>query len=625
MMPARYDHLSKEELIQLVESRDRRDSMRFGLVWERDEIERDKALNDDFVALNLVPELCCGDAPWRNLIIEGDNFDALRHLRMCFAGRVKCILIDPPYNTGNRDFLYNDKFVKADDSWRHSTWLEFMYRRLTLARDLLAGDGVIFVHIGEGEVHRLGCLMDQVFPGMKVSTFVWRTRSGSNDSKTYFTSIDHEYILCYANKEFSFAGNAKTFADFGNPDNDPRGPWINDNLVKAHNLKQRPLAFYPIQNPETGVWYACDPDNVWRFASETKLKEGQKIRTKSMEQIIREKKVLWPQDDTPVCYQSEEEIKAAIRAGAAPRALRMGETPEEAAFWDRELAGWLGKPIGFKKPRYKRHRSEVKRAEKPLSTWILPAAMKPKERGELDLEGIETLETGYTSDGTSMLQEILGHKDFPYPKPLAVAQALITQVTGPDDIVCDFFAGSGTTGHAVLARNAEDGGDRRFILVSNSESTPDEPEKNICRDITRQRLRKVIEGYEVPGGKKAPKSVEGLGGDFAYLRAQRLPAGELMDLDHKQVWLSLQLMHTETVAPFSAGPFQWSGNEDQAVMYIPRFNKNEASIIRGKIGVSARVLVYSWQPEAVRQAVRVAEAQYLPVPETLARKFGMKV
>ncbi|NLE43027.1 MAG: site-specific DNA-methyltransferase, partial [Lentisphaerae bacterium] len=108
---SKYDHLSHDELVRLLEARDRRDATRFGLVWEANEIDRDKAVNADFVSLDLQPEHSVGTAPWRNLVIEGDNFDALRYLRMTHAGRVKCIYIDPPYNTGNRDFVYNDRFV----------------------------------------------------------------------------------------------------------------------------------------------------------------------------------------------------------------------------------------------------------------------------------------------------------------------------------------------------------------------------------------------------------------------------------------------------------------------------------------------------------------------------------
>jgi adenine-specific DNA-methyltransferase len=147
---SRYDHLNREELLRLLEARDQRDATRFGLVWEANEIERDKALNNDFVALDLVDGLSVGNAPWRNLLIEADNYDALRYLRMTFTGQVKCILIDPPYNTGNNDFIYNDHFVSKEDSWRHSTWLEFMYRRLSLARDLLSQDGFFYSHRRRG-------------------------------------------------------------------------------------------------------------------------------------------------------------------------------------------------------------------------------------------------------------------------------------------------------------------------------------------------------------------------------------------------------------------------------------------------------------------------------------------
>ncbi len=244
------------------------------------------------MALDLVPELSCGGAPWHNLIIEGDNFDALRYLRMAFAGRVKCIYIDPPYNTGSRDFIYNDRFVDKENAWRHSMWTEYLFQRLTLARELLRGDGIILVHIGEEEVDHLGCLMDRVFPGRKVGKFVWKTRSGARVAKDFFVSIDHEYIICYANEGFSFAGSAKSFADYSNTDNDPRGDWANFNLTKGQSFKDRPRSYYPLQNPKTGIWYPSNPDRVWAFSSEKKIKSGQRLVGKSIEQIISEDKVL---------------------------------------------------------------------------------------------------------------------------------------------------------------------------------------------------------------------------------------------------------------------------------------------------------------------------------------------
>jgi hypothetical protein len=192
---SKYEHLNREELIRLLEARDRR--ARFGLVWEADEIERDRALNSDFVALDLVPELSCGASLWRNLIIEGDNFDALRHLRMAFAGQVKCIYIDPPYNTGNRDFVYNDRFVDKEDSWRHSKWCEFMFQRLMIARDLLTPDGAIVVSIDDNEVFSLGMLMNRVFgEGAHVATCIWQKRYSRENREAIGDA--HEYLLFYS-------------------------------------------------------------------------------------------------------------------------------------------------------------------------------------------------------------------------------------------------------------------------------------------------------------------------------------------------------------------------------------------------------------------------------------------
>jgi adenine-specific DNA-methyltransferase len=149
-MADHYDDYTREQLLRLLRERDRRP--RFGLVWERDEIDHDLSVNNDFVALDWDAELSCGEGPQSNVIIEGDNFDALRYLRMTHAGRIKCIYIDPPYNTGNRDFIYNDRFVDKEDSYRHSKWLEFMYRRLELAKELLTEDGVMRIATNPGDI-----------------------------------------------------------------------------------------------------------------------------------------------------------------------------------------------------------------------------------------------------------------------------------------------------------------------------------------------------------------------------------------------------------------------------------------------------------------------------------------
>lgn len=633
-MGSRYDHLNREELLRLLEARDQRDATRFGLVWEANEIERDKALNNDFVALDLVHEQCVGDAPWRNLIIEGDNFDALRYLRMAFAGQVKCILIDPPYNTGNNDFIYNDRFVAKEDSWRHSTWLEFMYRRLTLARDFLREDGVLFVHIGEDEVQRLGCLLDKVFPGRKVGTFVWRTRSGANDSKEYFRSIDHEYVLCYANADFTFGGHGKALEDYANPDQDPRGVWVSADLSKAHNFRVREGTYYAIENPKTGVWYSANPDRVWAHASGARGKvsnpqlvphirhhypekpRSDKLRGETMLDLIRDEKILWPDEPTPAHYTTLSELLAAIDAGTAPKNFRR-DLPD--------LEFWVGKRIGWNMPRRKKFKTELKKLEKPLSTWIVPSADKEEVEELLLAESESThLQTKGTSEGTALLRRMLGNVSFPFPKPLPLVQSLVAQCTSGSDITLDFFAGSGTTGHAILAQNEEDGEDRRFILVSNTEATMDEPKKNVCLDVCRHRVTKAVNGYSYPT-KTGPKEIQGLGGEVAYLRTHRIQPGHLLEIEHAQVWIALQLAHLDSFTPYEDAPFLWAGNGESAVCYVPRFRREFTPELRRKVKDSASVSLYSWQPQTLRQHVRDSHVSHLPVSETLTRRFGLNL
>ena len=211
--PQHYDHLSREELIALVESRCR-DRARIGLNWSPDHAERDRAFNDDFVSLRLDEGLSDRAAPWHNLIIEGDNFDALRWLRMTLKGQVKCILVDPPYNTGGQSWAYNDRYLDPAEpaGFGYTTWLEFLHRRFVLARDLLTEDGVILVNINDENRALLELMLDQTLPGMKIGSLVWRSRTGGNDTEGPFLSVNHEHVLVYANPGFRFGGTGKSFA-----------------------------------------------------------------------------------------------------------------------------------------------------------------------------------------------------------------------------------------------------------------------------------------------------------------------------------------------------------------------------------------------------------------------------
>ena len=293
------EHLSAPQLRRLLT--EQLTKQKLGLYWESSAIERDAALNADIVLPRLVEAdshglgaLAGPGTP--NLIIEGDNFDSLRLLKSTHAGKIRVIYIDPPYNTGNKDWVYNDRYVGANDRWRHSQWLEFLYRRLLLARDLLTTDGVIMVSINDENRARLELLMDEVFPGRRLGTITWRTRQGSNADQQCFLSVDHEHVLVYGNAGFKFNGFEKSYEMYGNADSDLRGDWRTSDLTLGFSFKERPNLYYPLQDTETGIYYPPNPDRIWVYASEFRLKEGQTVQAKTMEEFIRLKQILFPKD-----------------------------------------------------------------------------------------------------------------------------------------------------------------------------------------------------------------------------------------------------------------------------------------------------------------------------------------
>ena len=604
-----YDHLNKADLIALLEKRQA--ERKLGLVWERSEIEHDQALAEGFVALELDESQSVGAAPHRNLIIEGDNFDALRYLQLAYKGRVKCIYIDPPYNTGNKDFIYNDRFLGSDDAYRHSKWLEFLYWRLLLAKDLLAEDGVLLVSINDENRAKLELLLDQIFYGMRRGSFVWRTRQGSNNEQDCFLSVDHEHVLVYSGAQFQFLGYEKSFEMYSNPDNDPRGEWRPDNLTKGHTYLERPNLYYPLVDPQTGIVYPPSPDRVWVYASESRLKPGQRVQTETMEEFTRRGQILFPQEQRIATWATLEELLAAIDAGDVPKA---GKTPILRRELP-ELEFWVGKPVGFGRPAFKRFKADLRNATQPISSWIVPKAEADAYEAE------NSFISGTNQEGATALAAIMGRKSFNYPKPPSLIKELIAQAT-PDKtgLVLDFFAGSGTTAQAVLELNFADGGDRSFIMVSSTEATEKEPDKNICRDVCAPRVSGVIAGY----GKQA-----GTGGGFAYLRAQKLvPETLAIDLRHDQIWLALQLIHSGTVTPYDpAQPIQLLQGEDSPdVLYIAKLDAAARRKLQEWSAASRpSAVIYSWQPGLVRQIVAFEPVRVEKIPEYLMLRFGKAV
>lgn len=269
-----YENLSKEELVELLKRRDADKHTHYGLRWERQGITPDKALNNDFVGFSTLPDHSCGEAPWQHMVIEGDNFDALRNLASVYAGQVKLIYIDPPYNTGRKDFVYNDSFFDATNRYRHSTWLEFMYQRLTLARELLSPNGSIFVSIDDNELFNLGLLMNQVFGESNfIANVIWQKVYSPKNTAPHF-SDDHEYVLVYAANKAQLKinhlpRNALQESAYKNPDKDTRGVWKPGDLTARNYYSE---GRYPITCP-SGRFIEGPPAGTYWRVSEAKLKE----------------------------------------------------------------------------------------------------------------------------------------------------------------------------------------------------------------------------------------------------------------------------------------------------------------------------------------------------------------
>jgi adenine-specific DNA-methyltransferase len=262
----------------------------------------------------------------QNLYIEGDNLEVLKLLQKSYHKKVKMIYIDPPYNTG-KDFVYKDNFrdniknymqitgqvdsdgnklsTNSETNGRyHSDWLNMMYPRLKLARNLLKDDGVIFISIDDNEVANLRKLCDEIFGEDNfVAEFIWKKRSGANDAKN-FVSIDHEYILCYSKYSFTqLKGIEKTFSNYKNPDDDSRGDWMADNLTCNKTASERPNLFYKLIDPKTNITYACNPNRVWVYERER------------MERLIQEEKIIFPkkEDGTPMYKRHKNEVRSSFQ------------------------------------------------------------------------------------------------------------------------------------------------------------------------------------------------------------------------------------------------------------------------------------------------------------------------
>ena len=345
-----------------------------------------------------------GDAD-DNLIIHGDNLHALKALLPRYAGRVKCIYIDPPYNTGNEGWVYNDKVnsplmkawlkenspVDGEDLERHDKWLCMMWPRLHLLKELLSEDGVIFISIDDNEQHHLRMMMDEIF-GEKnfISTIIWHKMDSPKNSALHI-SEDHESLHIYANNAETWRPNLlprneKMIARYRNPDNDPRGPWLLSDLA-ARNSYSR--GRYSITTPSGKVISGPPAGSSWRVSKE------------KFDELDADNRIWWGQS-------------------------------------------------GNNRPGIKRFLSEVREGVVPRSLWSWQ-------------------EVGSTRHSKQELSRVMSAPTssdlFVTPKPASLINRVLQIASDKDSIILDSFAGSGTTAQAVLALNKEDGGNRKFILV----------------------------------------------------------------------------------------------------------------------------------------------------------------
>ncbi|WP_430449261.1 site-specific DNA-methyltransferase [Rhodophyticola sp.] len=603
-MAGKYDDLTHAQLVELLEKRDR--TKKLGLVWERDEIEADAAVDANFIACRIDEALSDKPAPWDNLVIEGDNFDALRWLRMTHSGRVKCIYIDPPYNTGNKDWVYNDSYMDKEDRFRQSTWLEFLYRRLTLARDLLAEDGVLLVSINDDQRALLELMMDEALPGMRIGTFVWRTRPGGNDTKGAFLSDNHEHVMVFAKAGFRFSGTEKSFELYRHWD-ERKQDWYRTggDLTKAHNSIERPNTYYPLYDPNTDIWYPCNPDAVWRYSSKHKVKDVSRLRTRPMEDFIADGYVHFPVEQKVAVWHTKEELLTAIETGEVPSSGRAQMLRRDTP----DLDFWIGKKVGFGTPSLKRYKSELKNPTQPFSSWITPNFEADKETIEDEQQAV----VGTYMVAAKEIKSVFGSKAFNYAKPVSLIRELVRQSTGPDDIVLDFFAGSATAAQAVMELNAEDGGNRRFIMVSSTEATEDDPDKNLCRDVTAERIRRLNASDDA--------KYANLAAGFAYLRTHEIAFEDLdYDLQPADAWAALEAMHDLPLTLYDgSAPWNLHEGETTALVLVDRFDPGLLEWLKGRD--RQNLFVYAWAPGQIAQHLDGTHVDIRPVRDTLVKRF----
>ena len=414
-----------------------RENKTYGLVWEDKPEDVEERLREELPILTEVPERVIisedNDAP-NHILIEGDNLEALAILAYTHEGKIDVIYIDPPYNTGNKDFIYNDSYVDKEDSYRHSKWLSFMSRRLKIAKKLLSDRGVIFISIDDNEQAQLKLLCDEIFGADRfITNLIWQKKTGAADANGI--AIITEYILVYcldpqnAKNIFSYNKNAFDIKRYRYTDEFEkiRGPFYYDSLDRG-SIQYSDGLNYGIEAPDGSMIFPngrlsfVNDGWTWKWSKE-KVEWG--IKNKFIEIVPTNKK----KNGWAVKYKIYLNVD------------NEGNAIEKSVPYKNLISGILN------------------------------------------------------ADAANDIKTIFNSKAFSYAKPIELIKLFINLIANKKGIILDFFAGSGTTLHATMQLNAEDGGHRQCILVTNNEN-------NICEEVTYERNRRVIQGYTNAKGEE---------------------------------------------------------------------------------------------------------------------------
>ena len=427
----REEHKDDDDvLIAIGEIESELHAKKYGLVWEHHEEAVDIQMRDNIPIFTECTdkEINASADGVYNFILEGDNLHSLRLLEKTHSGKIDLIYIDPPYNTGGRDFIYDDAFVDNTDTFRHSKWLSFMATRLGRAKELLSPEGLIFISIDDNEVAQLKLLCDEIFGANNFRGQIARSTGTPTGQGNAIISNEIDYMLVYARTEQAIF-NGLPFDDESSKIynlEDEYGRYLVRPLRKTggeDRHEDRPSMYYPVTAPDGTQIYPIAPagyESRWRC-----------------------------QESTYISLRNEHRIE-----------------------WKKDKSGWKV---------YQKFYLEG-RTKQPGNLWT----------------GIEG-----NKKATITIKNIFGDNVFSFPKPVELISRIIHIASKPDSIVLDFFAGSGTTGQAVLEYNRDnDGSNRTFILCTNNEN-------NICEEVTYERIRRIISGY----GKTA-----GIPADVKYYR-----------------------------------------------------------------------------------------------------------